>query len=331
MRILPWASFVVAVVAATAVPSGCGTPSCVLDDDCDTGFACVESPEDPDLRVCRPACAADIRCPAGQACVKNEDGDLEGVCLVLPGDKAPGEDCTDDLQCTTGACGPGTPDATENELICVETCDVETPCPDDALRCTLDGLQYVCVAPLDDRAAGEACDDPRECLSGTCVVRPAVDGAPADPVCADNCSATVPCQDPSRVCVRLEGGARACLEALEDGARCTSKDSCVGGFCIEDVDGKAVCASACVAGGCEDGFACVKDEDGNDVCMPALDDRADLEPCESARECASGHCVSFAGAGVLCASPCGDGGTCPAELVCYLDANDAPTFCGPTP
>jgi hypothetical protein len=318
------ATAVAALAAAAALaPAACGKPSCVLDTECGSGFVCTEEPG-ASTRTCTQACAADLGCPAGFACVERTDGVFEGICLTLTGDRAVGEACIRDTECASGACNRG-----DTRSVCVETCNLLLPCEDPEERCTLDGVRYICAVPLDDRLAGETCTDPRQCASGTCVRPPGDEPA----ICADNCSASVACSDSELVCVRLEGGARACLAPLEDGAACLSSETCDGGFCIEDVDGTARCASACLRGGCEDGFACVKDAERNEVCMPLLDDRASGEACSGARDCRSGHCARFVtnerDFGTLCADPC-DEGQCEGGLVCWENPV-GPDVCGPQP
>lgn len=316
---------------AVFVVAGGGCPSrtaCENSAQCAEGFACVPD-GDEGISVCASSCAADLGCPAGQACVPRDDGSFEGACLDITGDLVAGDSCTEDRQCQTGACEGG------DTAVCVEECTGDLSCTDAANRCILDDVRRVCVPPLDDRAAGEGCADPRECASGTCVDPPDVAGEdPAPPVCADNCTEASDCPDPGDACVRLVGGARACLEPLEDGLPCQSAEACEGGFCIQDVDGAFKCARACEDDTCDDGFACVDDTDGNRVCMPQLDERAAGEPCTTARQCASGHCAHFATEteelGTLCADPCGAGGACEAGLVCWPDP-EATDVCGPTP
>lgn len=317
------------LVPASALLSGgaCGPSKCSNDDECNGNLVCVEE-------TCAQPCAADIRCPQGQACVARDDGSFEGACLAITGTFLLGEECSGDRDCTSGACA-----GEEGTRVCVELCDVGTgpaaECDEGANaaneRCTLEGLRRVCVPPLDDFASGEPCNSPRECASGTCIVPPAREVE--DAVCAENCSDAVPCSNDGDLCVRLTGGARACLAPLEDGATCQDDAVCSGGFCIKDVDDSFKCASPCDDGACAAGFGCDVDERGNRVCMPVLDDRVAGEECARARECASGHCARFATPdqdfGTLCADPCDDG-ECTSPLVCWPDP-DGTDVCGPNP
>jgi hypothetical protein len=317
--------------AAWALALGAGCTSrqvCESNADCGADQFCA--PDDAEgVSVCGTPCAADLSCTAGKACVLRADGSYEGACLLLVDDVPIGEACTADRDCQSGACeGTGNP-------VCVEQCTDDLTCDDPAERCVLAGVRRVCVPPSDELPAGAACTDARQCASGTCVNPPdPPQGAPTEPVCADNCKQASDCPNQGDACVRLQGGARACLVPLADGASCQAAGACAGGFCLQDIDGALKCASACVDDACADGFACVDDESGDRVCLPQLDTRAAGEPCTSARECASGHCAHFATdtqeLGTLCADACAGDGSCQDGLVCWQD--DAGTdVCGPAP
>lgn len=320
---------VAVVPAALFVAAGCPSRQlCSSNADCTGGRVCA--PDDAEgVSVCGPPCAADLACPAGQACVQRDDGTFEGACLEVLDDVAVGEACTGDRDCQSGACeGAANP-------VCVEQCTDDLSCNDASERCILGGVRRVCVPPTGDLAAGAQCVDARECASGTCVDPPdPAEGEQAPPLCADNCTVANDCPRQGDACVRLLGGARACLEPLVDGLPCQASSACAGGYCLEDVDGGLKCASACVEDQCQDGFACVDDTEGHRVCMPQLDERAAGEPCTTARECASGHCAHFATTteelGTLCADPCAEDGSCASGLACWEDEGGT-DVCGPTP
>lgn len=312
-----------------AALAGCVNPQvCASNDDCPAGRFCVPDASEG-TSVCGAPCAADLGCPAGQACVPRDDGTLEGACLALLDNVALGEACTTDRDCQSGACEG------ETAPVCVEQCTDDLTCQNAEERCILDGIRRVCVPPTDDLAAGSLCEDPRQCASGTCVDPPDPSAEePAPPLCADNCEVADDCPRDGDACVRLLGGARACLDPLEDGLPCQASSACAGGFCLEDIDGSLKCASACVDEQCADGFACVDDTEQHRVCMPKLDSRPSGEPCTTARECASGHCAHFASEteeyGTLCADPCAEDGTCDGGLVCWED-DGGTDVCGPVP
>ncbi|MCC7109150.1 MAG: hypothetical protein IT382_07675 [Deltaproteobacteria bacterium] len=315
------------VAAQAACPN---RQTCETHEDCPEGRFCVTD-ENEGLAQCGAPCAADLGCPAGQACMLRDDGSLEGACLVLLDDLAVGEDCSSDRDCASGACEGAT------APICVDQGTDDLSCEDAALRCILDGVRRVCVPPTDELEAGAPCTDPRQCLAGTCIDPPdAADGEPRPPVCADNCSEAADCPREGDACVRLVGGARACLEPLADGMSCQASSACAGGFCLEDIDGSHRCASACVDEACAEGFVCVSDTESNRVCMPQLETRSAGEACDSSRQCASGYCAHFKAGeeelGTLCADPCSDSGTCEGGLVCWVDDSEGGTdLCGPVP
>ena len=305
----------------------CPTVDCAENADCPDGSFCTDDGDGP---TCARGCAADLPCAQGQACIARDDGSFEGACLATGSDNAIGTPCTDDRDCASGTCL-----GEEGSRICVAGCQVGGgACPDPDERCTLDGLRYVCVAPLDARAADEPCASSRECSSGTCIVPPDADDDQAS--CQEACADDLPCGAAAEVCVRLDAGGRACLTPLNDGAACQASSACQGGFCVLDIDQQTKCASACASGACAAGFGCqsVADEQGNDLCLPVLDTRQSSEPCTSARECVSGHCARFATAdadlGTLCADPCSADGECAAPLVCWADPTGT-DVCGPQP
>jgi hypothetical protein len=322
-----------AVLLVPLAVSSCTPPSCDVGvaGECGEGEVCVEGAEG--LGECTRACAADLRCPQGQACIARDDGSFEGACLAITGSFGRGEQCTGDRDCLSGACL-----GEDGTRVCVDVCSLDAPCSDAADLCTLEGLRRVCAPPLDDRAAGELCASPSECVSGTCVVPPGQDLA--DAICVDNCSPDLACTVEGEVCVRLTGGARACLTPLADGVPCQASSACAGGFCILDLDDQLKCASACDDGACAEGFACDVDNEGNQVCMPVFaDPRPSGETCESPRECLSGHCARFNAPefdgrpaidfGTLCADPCVDE-ECSGDLVCWGDP-EGTDVCGPDP
>ena len=291
---------------------GCPAPqeACTNDNHCGNDV-CVSD-------VCAPGCSPDAPCPDGSACI--DDGDGVGGCLPVTEARGVSERCSNDRQCQSGAC--------EGD-VCVDICTLAAACAKNSERCILAGVRRVCVAPLDDRPAGDPCDDARECLSGTCAR--AAPGAASQ--CAQSCSAAVPCGG-EQVCLRLEGGGGGCFDGIADGTPCASSELCVGGLCIEDRDG-AVCASQCDAGQCADDFVCVEDDAARSVCMPVLDDRPAGIACSDARECADRNCIHFivnedTDLGFLCAEPCPstDPGACGPERVCW--EGDI-SVCGPAP
>lgn len=297
------------------------TPTCGDDDDCAGGKSCVEG---ACVAADGVACSLDDPCADGFTCSADDDPGDGGACNAIVGDGNVNDACAADDDCSTGACAGD---------VCVTQCTLDQACA-EGLRCVLDGPRRVCVLPTGDGATGDACDDARDCLSGTCARAPAPSGGAADAVCAPACDDAHPCAG-SDFCLALEGGARACFPAVADGAPCTSPATCAGGLCINEREGGAVCASACPApqddASCDDGFLCVDDADDNRVCMPLLHDFADGEDCADDRDCASFHCGRYVADGLdasLCASECPAEG-CGEGQVCW--EGDDVDLCGPTP
>lgn len=300
----------------------CPTPpkpqsECDQDADCRGGDICV-GPDD-DVRVCTAPCGADRPCQEGYACIA-EDG--RPGCFRIEGTLQTGEACDEDTQCASGAC-VGEKEAKH----CVELCAEDLSCPDDQ-GCFLVGPRKVCLTPLDDRTAGEACETPRQCGSGRCV---AVEHVGTGGFCVDACGEGGACASEGHACVTLDIGAQVCVPAAEDGTPCHTPEICQNGRCVTDVDGEAICTGVCGEGDtCAEGWTCVHDDEGTPICMPRLDDRQAGEPCESARECASGTCASFQGHGALCAEPCGPDNTCPDGELCW-ETDSGTGLCGPPP
>ncbi len=299
--------------ALSACTCGGETP----EDECATDADCTVAGETCVAGSCTGAagCSVDAPCGDGTACVADDAGSAS--CEPITGDTAINDACTTDVQCSTGACSGD---------VCVALCSLDTGCV-TGLRCVLDGFRRVCVPPLRDGVDGDVCDDPRQCLSGTCVRPPDAGTA----VCTASCDDAHACADDG-LCLELDDGARACLAPLADGVPCNGADVCAGGLCIEDRDGIAICASACVDDACAAGFACIDDADDNRICMPLLDDRADGEACTDLRECVSQICADFgAPFGRLCASECPDPaaerGGCDVGEACY--PGPGVNLCGP--
>ncbi len=326
MRSLLPAFLVLTAVAGSLSGCTCGaeTPVCSSDDDCAGGKSCVDG---GCASVDGAVCSVDDACEDGFTCSATDDG--AGACNAIVGDGNVNDACASDDDCSTGAC---TGD------VCVTQCTLDDACA-AGLRCVLDGPRRVCVLPTGNGVTGDPCDDARDCASGTCARPPVVGDVPADAVCAPACDDDHACGG-GDFCLELAAGARACFPPVVDGAPCTASGACVGGLCINEREGGAVCASACPApqddASCDDGFLCVDDADDNRICMPINNEFADGEDCVDDRDCASFHCGRYVAPGLdesQCASPCppgppeGDG--CGDDQVCW--EGDDVDLCGPIP
>lgn len=323
-RLLP-ASLVALALSGCTCAGPAPADECQSATDCDAGALCVV--EADGHRACAAVCGAENPCPAGSACVE-EDGAF--ACYQIIGDLELGAACGKDTECRSGAC---VGDDTAGKF-CAAPCEHDDECPAEE-RCYVADQRKVCLEPLDDRAAGEACSTPRECQSARCVQLLEGDAA----ICLDGCVPAEGCSGP-RNCVELVTGANVCVDYVPDGTACTTPIVCQHGRCIDDGSG-GVCTGPCGDdGACAGGWACVEDSEGAPICMPLVDEKAAGEACSSARECASGHCARFAtdseDFGTLCADPCVPGeGDAPAtctddELVCW-EVAEGPDLCGPFP
>ncbi len=325
--LLPLALVVVTLAMAQCTCVGGGPPDeCATETDCAGGAVCVR--ELDGHLACAAVCGVENPCPEGSACVEDEG---TFACLGIIGELELGEACGEDTECLSGAC---VGDDVAGHF-CAKPCSADGECP-SAQRCYVADQRSVCLEPLDDRAAGEQCETPRQCAGARCVQLLEGDEA----ICLDGCLPEQGCSGP-RNCVELDTGAHVCVDHVPDGTACTSPIVCEHGRCIADVDGASLCTGPCGADDtCAGGWVCVEDDEGAPVCMPLLDDKAAGETCSSARECQSGHCARFATEtddyGTLCADPCIEGDTpeqptCSDEALVCWQVSEGPDLCGPFP
>lgn len=307
--------FLLGVFGALGACTPTSADRCLSDADCAADARCVRAP-DAEAPACAAICDAQRPCASGTACMASI-GDV-AVCLPLGEDRPDGAPCDSDLECASGACeGEGA------DRLCRALCTTPDDCEGD-LGCFLVGVRKVCLSVIDSREAGADCETPRQCASGHCV---ALYGQDRN-VCAAPCAGGEGCQSDQR-CVRLEVGAEVCIDQSANGSPCLNAELCLGGACVRDRDGTALCTEPCAPdGGCTDPtWTCIKDSEGTDVCMPPLDTRAAGEACEFDRECASKRCIDFGPFGLQCAVPCATG--CGAQEVCWT-VETGEEVCGPS-
>ena len=97
-------------------PGAFGCP-CSSNDDCDAGW-CVEGSVG---YVCTKSCLTE--CPEGYDC-KSVYGGTDLIFLCVPRVLSLCKPCTEDVQCTGGACL-----SLDGETQCSYTCDVDSDCP----------------------------------------------------------------------------------------------------------------------------------------------------------------------------------------------------------
>lgn len=296
---------------------------CTRDSDCISGH-CPTIPGE--AQKCRAECLPDGTCETGSACTVVGTSRL---CLPLLEARSAGNRCQASRQCASGMCAGL---RAEDAGVCVEQCPGDETCPVN-LYCAVDqrvSARPFCVPPLDTRTNGSECTNGRECEGGRCMGWGGRAQCAAG--CAGGCNA-----DAGFNCVAQEANGSACLQLLDNAARCGSNPECASGACFQ-WDAGGVCVGECgVDQACPTGSACVLLQ-GQTVrkCVPLRDMRGAGETCASPDECQSGRCARFGttdfDAGVMCADPC-DAGTCNTGLVCWGEDRDAGLrgLCGPRP
>jgi hypothetical protein len=323
--------FLPLLLVAALARCGCsgpdpGTP-CETEEQCSGGEVCAEV---EGRSICAEQCGDDNACPPGNACLDSPEG---LVCVGIAGDLPTGAKCLADTECASGMChGSSDPDA---DRFCVDLCETDDTCADGQL-CYLADHRNACLTPHPNpEQAGGACPDgPIQCESRYCV---RVEEDDSVGTCLDACEPATGCGG-TLICVGLSDDDFVCVDPIADGEACTGPLRCEGGRCVEDDDGSRFCTGPCEShGDCAGDWLCVVTSGEDRICLSPTDTRAAGEECESARECASGHCARFsvpdAGPdfGTLCADPCDSDGSCAdSSLVCW-DVDPDPDLCGPFP
>ncbi|MBD90262.1 MAG: hypothetical protein CL940_07980 [Deltaproteobacteria bacterium] len=292
-----------------------GSCECEVDDDC--------LPFVSDLCVTEMLCeeglcvAYDVALPdpvepgPDGACQEMQCDSATGVWGM--GDKPDGTDCSQGLECDTGAacvagecavpegvCDDGNPctnDGCEEGVGCVYEdidggpCDDDNPCTsgDKCVEGSCWPGQDVCMCDTDADCSGEGFDQclgEWSCDQGACVVKPNT---------AVDCSGTVLGACEVAACKPETGECYS--QAAEDGAACDDGNLCTTG----DVCGGGQCGGE--PNSCDDGNECT-----DDSCAPATGCKNidNSKPCDDNNACTSGDfCISgscFGGAAVQCTS-----------------------------
>ena len=295
--------------------SFCGA-ECGTDEDCPSGFGCVES--------------ASTRGGASLQCV-NEAGVCEcsavAISLGLSTTCAVSNDagtCSGLRTCTDAGlsdCDANTPaaescngldddcDGDEDE----DTCDDGNPCTEDTCA-GADGCSHL---PLD----GSACEDGDACTTGDVCAGTSCTGTLV------NCSDGNVCTDD--LCHEVTGCAFEPNDAAcEDGEPCTLQDSCDDGECVAGPsvqcdDGNPCTDDACDAdlgcsflandGACDDGNACTTGES----CVGGACQAATTVDCDDGNPCTTDSCTPAGGClQTPNALPCDDGDACTQGDAC---------------
>jgi len=305
-----------------------GAP-CDDGNPCSTGDHCAAGACLPGDYDCEP-------CTADAECAPFDDADLcngrvrclEGQCQILPG-SVPACSSTDDTQCRTTLCLPGTgacqsvakadAAACSDGNMCsvgdrcqagqcvagsARTCHDANPCTDDTCDPSAGCVFAFVQAPCDD---GNACTLGDTCSQGACVGPGARDCDDGNPCTLDACV-------PSTGCVSTPN-----TEACDDGNPCTLADQCSGGVCLAGTN-ECPCATDVDCEAFDDGDRC----DGVLVCVA---ERCVLKPnsiitCDTSEDtqCRVNVCAPDTG---LCGfvtrddgSACSDGDACTIHDAC---------------
>lgn len=335
--------------------------SCDTDADCDEetewcdafggcqqkkarGFGCLNAQEcisDVCFGGFCTECATQADCEAGTYC--NLD--------ILPGEsrcvdeRANGEGCTNNFECTTGNCHAAT---------CSE-CDAQSDCPGDEY-CTLDlvpPIESTCEAR---KPQGQGCGSNVECLSGRCVGFVCEDPCSTNSECGANryCDGGGICRDQGEIgegclsdiecqsgdcylgfCVDCNAqsdcsgaqfcsldpapGASRCIDRKNNGSICVNNFECASGNCHA-----TVCSECDEQSDCSSGEFCTLDviPPINSTCEPLKDNGSS---CGSAIECASNACTAFVCGECASDSDCSANEHCDAFNNCVADVgNNSP-------
>jgi hypothetical protein len=163
-------------------------------------------------------------------------------------------------------------------------------------RCTPEGCRIDC--------AGVPCAEGEICADGACRVPapPPCEGAG----CTISCGADEHCQTPLR-CVESQ-----CVPGLAaTGDPCASDRDCSGGVCSASGACMAVCSSD---QDCATGLRC---EPNAGVPTCGTDGKPIGAACDSANDCAGGHCVADLSTSPVCTRSCAlPGSSCPGGWTC---------------
>ena len=323
-----------------------------------TSHRCVVAPR-PDHAACDDGepCSAESAC-IGDACVAQKDTACDdgnpcttdackpGIgCVTTPNNQATcsdGNPCTTSDTCDGGACRGG-----NNVCACTGDADCVKIGGQDACSGALVCTGGLCVS---DAAGPKDCDDKNPCTIDGCGAQgcthvPGHDGSTCDD--GNVCTADEVCQKGactsahSIVCSGGTGCATACDPKLgcaapadvsatcDDGAGCTSNDTCAGGLCIgQPTCGCATDADCPAPPACEGTAACVAGVCTLNPATAVPCPQTGLGSCQENLCTATGCKVETALAGVACHNgACGAWSVCDANGTCLasggLDCDDA--------
>ncbi len=268
------------------------------DDACNPASGCTQTVnsaacDDGDACTAKDMCAggkctsgSQLACDDGNVCTKDACDKAKG-CTQTPVSAAcnDGNKCTEKDMCKAGKCAAGP----------TLKCDDGNGCTDDSCDPAGGCKQVANSAACDD---GDACTAKDGCKASKC--------APGSKLTCDDGNV---CTKDS--CNKASGCVHTKLSsACDDGSKCTTKDTCVGGKCVGTKQS------------CDDGNVCTKDScDSAAGCKhaPATGPCPDADPCTSGAACKAGKCAA------------GSSKSCDDGQACTADKCDPKTGCVHTP
>ena len=298
----------------------------LIDDGCNAIGEPCSSHEDCATGVC-------VDFGSGQVCAQACDPtNPTGSCVQ-------GYYCKE-LDCTTGACAPGT----NGTKLPGERCSVDTECQTLYCRAAADGFSYCALrcalnegeclpsevcAPMGDtcgacqlstvyqgqRGIGEICQLGANCRSGLCI-----EDAGAF-YCSENCADHASCPDG----FHCREGRCARGHLGTDGDPCVLTEDCLDPL-VCYVDGAdAYCTrDGCESTGCPAGMVCTP-TDTSSVC--ALQAAPVGARCDGPQQCHTQGCLTFNGEG-LCTIQCSRDEPCPPGTYC-TESDSGQLACAP--
>lgn len=301
------------------------TPPCDDSTDCPLGASCGAVGEAlrclPNAGHCHPllgaaavgeTCASDRMCQAGTLCLPESGGafcaqpcgdgcpaesfcsvagvDGVGPICVRGGPQAPGEPCTNAMECGALACAPGSGSGT-----CALPCTDNSQCP-PGQACSATGL---CQSPGDSPLTFP-CESDLDCTTSTCAD---ASGGFFERVCAVTCATALDCPEGT-----------GCTQTAPPDLR----QLCLP-FGPSPRGGPCMTTGMCAAGlGCDLG-----PDDAVGRCVEACDPFSDTASCAGGERCVyadaesspPGRCRK-SGAGGLPGATCSADAQCRVDLVC---------------
>ncbi|MCA9563500.1 MAG: matrixin family metalloprotease [Myxococcales bacterium] len=238
-------------------------------------------------------CSSSSECDDGESC-------LNGTCIVPPCQSE--SDCDDGLICSAGDC-------------------VVPPCESDN-DCNASHIceQGTCIPDANCPVCSQGCTGNSECgPSGVCIPAGILS---EQSVCSSWCNAPSDCPGNSD-CFSLP---------TQDGSvvnLCFNDDADVAGACPSDYVCNDPTADPCYNVNCDAGQSCNRatgqcqaDPDtGSGNQGTGNQPTAACTVCQACtpgdNTCGSGQCIDFSTGQTVCSTPCGAGGTCPGDSVCF--------------